>query len=89
LDDECSALGGSRQEKAAWLGGATGFLMQSTIEILDGFSEKWGASSGDIAANGIGAALCISQQLLWNEQRILVKFSAHGVSYEAGSEPII
>lgn len=72
---------GMNKKKAAWIGGATGFVFQSTLEILDGFSEEWGASPGDIVANAAGSAICISQQLLWNEQRIQIKFSAHPVSY--------
>ena len=31
--------------------------------------------SGDLIANSIGSALCISQALYWNEQKILLKYS--------------
>lgn len=68
---------GIDDKKAIWLGGMTGFVGQTTIEILDGFSKKWGASPGDLAANTLGSGLFIAQQLLWNEQRIKMKFSSH------------
>lgn len=72
---------GLEKKKAAWIGGITGFVLQSTLEVLDGFSEKWGASTGDLAANAAGSALCITQQLLWDEQRLRIKFSFHPVKY--------
>lgn len=50
-----------------------GFL--TVIEVFDGFSQEWGASSGDIIANVSGTALYVSQELLWKEQRITPKFS--------------
>ena len=52
-----------------------GFL--TVVEVFDGYSSEWGASSGDIVANVSGTALYVSQELLWNEQRITPKFSFH------------
>jgi hypothetical protein len=72
---------GIKRKKAAWIGGATGFVLQSSLEVMDGFSEKWGASAADLIANAAGSAICISQQLLWDEQRIQIKFSVHPVKY--------
>jgi len=66
---------GVSEKKAAIFGGGLGFLMQTPIEILDGLSEAWGASKGDLIANTAGSALFIGQQLAWKEQRILMKFS--------------
>ena len=63
--------------KAVWYGGALGFLLQSTVEVLDGFSADWGASTGDIIANVAGSAIVIGEELAWQEQRILIKFSFH------------
>jgi hypothetical protein len=51
---------------------------QSSIEIWDGFSEKWGASWSDLCANFIGASLATTQYLLWEEQRIMCKYSYNG-----------
>ncbi len=72
---------GTSKNKSAIYGAATGFAFQSTLEIFDGFSAEWGASTGDILANAIGSGISLSQFLLWNEQRIQIKFSAHNVSY--------
>ncbi len=62
-------------------GAGFGFAFISAIEILDGYSAKWGASWGDIAANAGGTALFVSQELLWKEQRIVPKFSFHTTPY--------
>ena len=61
--------------KAAMLGGITGLVFQTPIEVLDGFSAAYGASWGDVAANTAGAALFVGQQLLWQESRIHPRFS--------------
>lgn len=52
-----------------------GFL--TAVEIMDGFSEEWGFSWADMAANGLGTGLYVGQELLWQEQRILLKYSFH------------
>lgn len=72
---------GLTRRQAAWTGVAWAMGAQLTIEVLDGFSTRWGASPGDILANSLGAGLLIGQEYLWNEQRILLKFSAHSVDY--------
>ncbi len=66
---------GVSNTKAAWYGGGLGFLYQTSIEVLDGFSSQWGFSVGDMTGNALGSALFISQQLLWKEQKILLKWS--------------
>jgi uncharacterized protein YfiM (DUF2279 family) len=72
---------GAERKKAAWYGGALGSVYQTTIEILDGFSEGWGFSAGDLAANTLGSALVIGQELGWKEQRITLKYSFRSSSY--------
>lgn len=66
---------GLTESQAAWYGGGLGFLLQTPFEILDGFSAHWGASAGDLIANTTGSALFISQQLIWQEQKVQLKFS--------------
>ena len=66
---------GFSRKQSIWIGGLTGTFFQSAVEILDGFSEKWGASSGDLVANSLGSLLAISQQLYWDEQKVLLKYS--------------
>ncbi|MGL2994113.1 DUF2279 domain-containing protein [Flavobacterium sp. TSSA_36] len=67
-------------------GATLGFVFLSAVEVMDGFSAEWGASSGDIIANALGTGLYISQELLWKEQRITPKFSFHTTAF-AGQNP--
>lgn len=64
---------GMPEKSAIWLGGASALAFQSIIEIQDGFSQKWGFSWWDMAANTLGAGTYIAQELGWKEQRIQVK----------------
>ncbi|MFK7808346.1 MAG: DUF2279 domain-containing protein [Saprospiraceae bacterium] len=73
---------GIPRRKAMWLGAGVGMLLQSSIEVLDGFSEKWGFSGYDMLANAAGAGFFIGQEMLWQEQRIVLKFSSLPPSYE-------
>ncbi|WP_299521948.1 DUF2279 domain-containing protein [Winogradskyella sp.] len=52
-----------------------GFL--TAVEVMDGFSAEWGFSWADMAANALGTGLFAGQELLWQEQRILLKYSFH------------
>ncbi|WP_155087166.1 DUF2279 domain-containing protein [Winogradskyella ouciana] len=56
-----------------------GFL--TAVEVMDGFSEEWGFSWTDMAANVTGTGLYIGQELLWKEQRILLKYSFHRTDF--------
>ncbi len=66
---------GVERKKAIWYGGMLGSVYQSTIEILDGYSSEWGFSLGDFTANTAGSLLCVGQELAWDEQRIVLKYS--------------
>ena len=72
---------GVERKKAIWYGGMWGLAFLTTIEIFDGFSEEWGASVGDMAANTLGAGLIIGQQLLWDDQPVKLKYSFHQTEY--------
>jgi uncharacterized protein YfiM (DUF2279 family) len=74
---------GANKNRSILLGGSIGLAFLTSIEILDGFSSQWGFSSGDMFANVGGAAVAVSQQMLWDEQRIKVKFSYHETIYPA------
>ena len=67
-------------KKALWCG-TLGLAFLSTVELFDGFSDQWGASPGDMAANAMGTAFLIAQESLWDEQRILLKFSFSPTEY--------
>lgn len=72
---------GVDNKKAAVYGALSGWGFMATVEFMDGLSEEWGASWGDLIANTSGAALFVSQQLLWKEQRIRLKFSYSPTKY--------
>jgi uncharacterized protein YfiM (DUF2279 family) len=62
-------------------GATAGFTFATAVEVLDGFSEEWGFSWGDFAANAAGPSLLIGQELLWQEQRIKLKYSFHRTDF--------
>ncbi|NOT38311.1 MAG: DUF2279 domain-containing protein [Saprospiraceae bacterium] len=64
-------------------------LFQTTIEVMDGFSDRWGFSWTDIGANLGGNAFFLSQHFLWKEQKFLLKFSSHKISYSSNDPEII
>ena len=72
---------GVNNNKSAVYGGLMGFGSMTVIEILDGFAAEYGASWGDLIANGLGAGIFTAQQLTWKEQRFRLKFSYHPTEY--------
>ena len=64
-------------------GSTIGLAFLTTVEVFDGFSQEWGFSWGDMVANVAGTGLYVGQELLWNEQRIVLKFSFHQTNYAA------
>lgn len=77
LGSEMLQWSGASPKKQLIYGAGLGFTFLTAVEVLDGFSSEWGASTGDVIANATGTALYISQELLWKEQRITPKFSFH------------
>lgn len=77
-------------EKDQLIYGATlGFAFLGVVEVFDGFSEEWGFSWGDIAANGVGTGLYVGQELLWKEQRVIMKYSFHRTQYAQQSSDVL
>lgn len=72
---------GISMNKSAVIGGLLSLTYLTTVEIFDGFSAGWGASAGDLIANTAGVGLFMSQQLLWKEQRIGLKWSYHPTDF--------
>jgi hypothetical protein len=66
---------GFNKNQKLFIGGTIGFAYMNAIEIMDGFSEGWGFSWGDELANFVGTSFAISQEALWHQQRIQLKFS--------------
>ena len=72
---------GVRKKDQLIYGATLGFTFLTAVEILDGYSEEWGFSWGDVMANAAGSGLYIGQELLWYEQRIALKYSFHQTKY--------
>ena len=63
------AWAGETKKNQLIYGATLGFVFLTTIEVLDGFSEEWGFSTGDAMANALGTGLLVGQELLWDEQQ--------------------
>ncbi|WP_417889621.1 DUF2279 domain-containing protein [Xanthomarina gelatinilytica] len=72
--------GVSKQDHLIY-GSTIGVAFLTVVEVFDGYSEEWGFSWGDMAANVTGAGLYIGQELLWKEQRFTLKYSFHRTDY--------
>ena len=74
---------GVKNKKSTIYGGLLGSVLLTNIEILDGFSSKWGASLGDITANSIGSIVVIAQDWFWDEQKVHLKYSFKKPTYSS------
>ena len=81
LGSEMLQWSGASSKQQLIYGAGLGFAFLTAVEVLDGFSSEWGASTGDVIANATGTALYVSQELLWKEQRITPKFSFHTTQF--------
>lgn len=72
---------GTSEKRSILAGALCAGLAQTTIEMMDGFSTKWGFSITDMVANGVGIGSFALQQTHWGEQRILFKVSSTAQSY--------
>jgi hypothetical protein len=79
---DCWRWAGLDRRKAAWTASLSSMGYLTMVEMLDGFSEKWGFSPGDMIFNTAGTALFLSQELSWGEQRIAMKLSYRPVAYD-------
>lgn len=81
--DKLSRWSGVDDRSAIYTGILAGTLFQTTIEVMDGFSEKWGFSVADIGANIGGTAFYALQEYYWKEQKMVLKFSSFPKSYSS------
>src|SRR5690606_24875933 len=80
---------GVSENQSLIYGSATGLAGMTVVEWMDGRPARVGASWGDMAANVGGTALFVGQQLLWNEQRIVPKFSFHTTPYAVARPEVL
>jgi uncharacterized protein YfiM (DUF2279 family) len=74
---------GVSEKKKLWIGGMSGMVFQSIVEVFDGYSAEWGFSWGDMGANALGTTLLMAQEAAWNNQRIELKMGFSPVKYDA------
>lgn len=72
---------GVRKKDQLIYGATLGFGFLTAVEVFDGYSEEWGFSWTDVLANAAGTGLYVGQELLWDEQRMMLKFSFHQTQY--------
>src|SRR5690606_16525712 len=72
---------GMSDKEAGHTGALTGFAAMLPIELLDGYSDGYGASAGDVIADAAGPAFYLTQKLIWKEIRVRPKFSFHRTGY--------
>lgn len=81
LTTELYEWSGLPKKKAVWIGTGVSLGYQTSIEIFDGISKEWGFSWSDMGANLIGTASYTTQQLIWQEERFIPKFSYWPTEY--------
>jgi uncharacterized protein YfiM (DUF2279 family) len=64
---------GQNNKQASYGAATVAMLFLTSIEVFDGFSQGWGFSWGDMAANTAGACLFAGQQRGYGEQRFSLK----------------
>ncbi len=72
---------GYDEKRSLLIASGTAMLLQSTVEIMDGFSAEWGFSWSDMGFNVAGISLFAFQQAQWGEQRIRLKMSTQIKEY--------
>jgi len=72
---------GMKRRKAMWVAASIGMGLQMTVEVMDGFSQRWGFSWSDVGLNALGVSFFVAQELVWKEQRIIMKISSTPRNY--------
>ncbi|MCC6725757.1 MAG: DUF2279 domain-containing protein [Saprospiraceae bacterium] len=77
---------GMKRRNAMWTSVGVGLGIMTTIETMDGFSEQWGFSFGDMCFNLTGASVFAAQEMAWKAQRI--QFKVSGIRPGYPQEPL-
>lgn len=81
IGKEVFAWTGMNPKKSAIWGSVLSQALMIPIELLDGYSPEFGFSWSDVGANLAGATLFLTQELLWEKQKIKLKMSFHPTPY--------
>ena len=74
---------GGAYRASKWIGFGVSLGFQTTLEFFDAYTEEWGWSWSDMAANTLGSVGYLVQRLVWDEQRIIPKFSYSPTEFAA------
>ena len=74
---------GIAPKKSIWIGAGVSTGYQLTLEFFDAYSADWGFSGSDVIANTVGTIGYVTQQLVWQEERIIPKFSYSPTEFAA------
>lgn len=66
---------GVKENKALWYSSSASLVFLLGIEVMDGFSQGWGASTSDLVANFSGIGLFTLQQAVFHKQIAQLKWS--------------
>jgi hypothetical protein len=77
---------GVPEKKAIVYSTLTSFLLWTPIEVIDGFIDAYGFSTGDVIANASGSALFGLQQAIFKEQIIQMKLSFFPTDFKKYSD---
>lgn len=83
LTSEHYMWSGVDRKTSTLIGAGISFGYQTTLEMLDAYSAEWGFSWADFGSNLAGVGFYSAQQLIWQEERIIPKFSFHQTEYAA------
>ena len=83
LNTELYRWAGLNRRKALWLGTGISLGYQTTFEMLDAYSAEWGFSWSDVVSNTLGTLSYLTQQIVWDEERIIPKFSFATTQFSA------
>jgi uncharacterized protein YfiM (DUF2279 family) len=72
---------GLDNKRSTWIAAGISVGYQTTFEMLDAYSADWGFSWSDVAANTVGTISYTAQSLIWEEERIIPKFSYSPTPY--------
>ncbi len=74
---------GLDNKTSTWIGAGVSIGYQTTFEFFDAYSKEWGFSWSDLTANTLGTISYTAQSLIWEEERIIPKFSYSPTKFAA------
>jgi len=81
VQSELYQAAGYTRSQSARISALCSFGYMTVIEVLDGFSDGWGFSVGDMTANTLGVSMFAVNELTKKENLLSIKFSCHPTDY--------